>query len=73
MSATAIGLLGLLAFVVLIFMGMNIGLALFLVGFAGYAAVLNPKAAMGLLRTMPVSQASTYSFMVIPLFIMMGN
>ena len=73
MSAVTIGILGLVVFIVLIFLGMNIGLALFLVGFLGYAAVVNPKAAMAILRTTPATQASMYSFMVIPLFIMMGN
>ena len=73
MSAVTIGILGLIVFIVLIFLGMNIGLALFLVGFLGYAAVVNPKAAMAILRTTPATQASMYSFMVIPLFIMMGN
>ena len=58
MSALTIGILGLIAFIVLIFLGMNIGLALFLVGFVGYAAVVNPKAAYAILRTMPATQAS---------------
>ena len=73
MSSLTIGIIGLIVFIILIFLGMNIGLALFLVGFVGYALVVTPKAAMGVLQTMPATQASTYSFMVIPLFIMMGN
>ena len=73
MSAVTIGILGLIVFIILIFLGMNIGLALFLVGFVGYATVVSPKAAMVVLRTMPATQASNYSFMVIPLFIVMGN
>jgi TRAP-type mannitol/chloroaromatic compound transport system permease large subunit len=52
---------------------MNIGLALLLVGFVGYAVVLNPEAAIGMLRKVPATQASTYALIVIPLFIMMGN
>jgi len=73
MSAVTIGILGIAVFLVLIFLGMNIGLSLLLVGFAGYAVVLNPAAAIGLLRKVPSTQASTYTFIVIPLFIMMGN
>lgn len=73
MSAVTIGILGIAVFLVLIFLGMNIGLALLLTGFAGYAAVVNPAAAVGLLRKVPATQASTYTFAVIPLFIMMGN
>jgi C4-dicarboxylate transporter, DctM subunit len=73
MSAATIGVLGIFVFLALIFLGMNIGLALLLVGFAGYAVVINPAAAIGLLRKVPATQASTYTFIVIPLFIMMGN
>ena len=73
MSAATIGIIGIIIFLALIFLGMNIGLALLLVGFAGYAAVINPAAAIGLIRKVPATQASTYTFIVIPLFIMMGN
>jgi C4-dicarboxylate transporter DctM subunit len=67
------GIIGIVVFIVLILLGMNIGLALFLSGFIGYALAVNVNAALGLLRTMPATQASSYSFMVIPMFIMMGN
>ena len=73
MSALTVGVIGIVVFIVLIFLGMNIGLALLLVGFAGYAAVVNPVAAFALLRTDPATQASTYTMMVVPLFILMGN
>lgn len=73
MTNITIGVIGIVVFLVLIFMGMNIGLALLLVGFGGYAAVINPTAAFALLRTDPSTNASTYSFMVVPLFILMGN
>ena len=73
MTALTIGIIGIIVFLFLIFMGMNIGLALLMVGFVGYAAIVNPRAAISLLRTDPATQASTYSFMVVPLFILMGN
>ena len=73
MSSLTIGIIGIIIFLVLIFLGMNIGLALLIVGFVGYAVIVNPVAALALLRTDPATQASTYSFMVIPLFILMGN
>lgn len=73
MSSITIGLLGVLIFLVLIFHGMNIGLALLMTGFVGYAVIVSPKAAFSQLRTDPASQASTYSMMVVPLFILMGN
>ena len=73
MTGVTIGVIGIIVFLVFIFLGMNIGLALLLVGFCGYAAVVNPTAALAQLRTDPATQASTYSFMVVPLFILMGN
>lgn len=73
MSTITIGVIGIVVFLFFIFMGMNIGLALLLVGFCGYAVVVNPTAALAQLRTDPATQASTYSFMVVPLFILMGN
>ncbi len=73
MTSLTIGILGIVVFLVLIFLGMNIGLALLMVGFGGYAIVVNPTAALALLRTDPSTQASTYSMMVVPLFILMGN
>ncbi len=73
MDPITVGVIGIIVFLVLIFMGMNIGLALLLVGFCGYALVVNPTAALSQLRTDPATQASTCSFMVVPLFILMGN
>lgn len=73
MDATTIGIIGVVALIVLIFMGMNIGMALMTVGFMGYAAVTNIKAAFSVLSTVPSTQASAYSMLVIPLFILMGN
>ncbi len=73
MSPAVIGIIAIIIFLILIFLGMNIGLALLLVGFVGYAVVVNPSAAIGLIRKVPSTQASTYALIVIPLFIAMGN
>ena len=73
MSPTTIAVLGIIIFLVLIFLSVNIGLALMLVGFVGYGVTLNWKAAMVMLQTTPATQASSYSFVVSPLFILMGN
>jgi tripartite ATP-independent transporter DctM subunit len=72
-SAAVIAIIAIVIFLVLIFLGMNIGLALLLVGFVGYAVVVNPEAAIGVIRKVPSTQASTYALIVIPLFILMGN
>jgi tripartite ATP-independent transporter DctM subunit len=65
--------IGIIVMLVLMFIGMNIGLAMGLVGFVGYWSVINFKAAMGVLQTVPATQASSFSLTVIPLFILMGN
>jgi tripartite ATP-independent transporter DctM subunit len=64
---------GVIALLALLFLGMHIGLAMTLVGFVGYALVVNFNAAMGVLRNVPATQASNFALVVIPLFILMGN
>jgi len=73
MDLMTLAILGILAMLVLMFMGMNIGLAMMLVGFIGYGLAVNWTAAMGVLQTVPYVQAASYPMTVVPLFIMMGN
>lgn len=73
MSLTATALIGILILLILMFIGMNIGMAMMLVGFCGYWYVVNFNAALGVLQTIPASQAAAYSLSVIPLFVLMGN
>ncbi|MDR2355886.1 MAG: TRAP transporter large permease [Clostridiales Family XIII bacterium] len=73
MNPIALAIVAIAVFLVLIFLGMNIGLALTLVGTVGYALAVTPGAALGLLRSLPASQAGSYALMVIPMFIIMGN
>ena len=73
MSLTAIAVIGVIAMITLILLGVHIGAAMFIVGFFGFAAAVNFQAAFSLLRTVPFSQAFTYSFVVIPLFVFMGQ
>lgn len=73
MNLTLLAVLGVVVMVILILSGMNIGMAMFLVGFVGYGLARNFEAAFGLLKTVPFSNAFNYSFTVIPLFILMGN
>ncbi|MCD8100432.1 MAG: TRAP transporter large permease [Oscillospiraceae bacterium] len=68
-----IAVLGIVVLLILMFLGMNIGLAMMLVGFIGYGFAVNWKAAYGVLQTVPYTQAASYSMTVVPLFIMMGN
>lgn len=73
MSLMTIAVLGIIVLLILMFLGMNIGLAMLIVGFIGYGVAVNWKAAYGVLQTVPYNQAANYSMTVVPLFIMMGN
>jgi len=73
MSATLTSGLGIVALVVLIFAGMNIGLSMLIVGFVGVVAVSGLDPAVGVLKTAPFTTAATYSLAVIPLFVFMGE
>jgi tripartite ATP-independent transporter DctM subunit len=68
-----LAIVGIVVFLILIMLGMNIGLSLLLVGAIGYSLAVNPAAALGVLKTLPATQASTYALMVIPMFVIMGN
>ena len=73
MDLNMVAAIGIIILLVLLFLGMNIGVAMLLVGFFGYAYVVNMNAALGVLANVPTTQASTYALTVIPLFVMMGN
>jgi tripartite ATP-independent transporter DctM subunit len=51
---------------------MQIGLAMGLVGFVGFAAIVGINPALGILRTVPFSTFASQELSVIPLFILMG-
>lgn len=73
LSLTAIAVIGIISLLFLLVIGMDIGLAMLIVGFLGYALITGPTAALGMLRQAPATMAASYSLCVIPLFIMMGN
>lgn len=73
MEPLTIAIIGLIVMVVLLLLGMNIGFAMMLVGFVGFAAITSVHGSIGMLRQIPASTASSYSLCVIPLFILMGN
>lgn len=73
MSNLTIALIGVVILLVLLIMGMNIGICMMAVGFFGYAYVRNFSAAFALFKNIPFTQATNYSFTVIPLFVLMGQ
>ncbi len=67
------GFLGLVAVIVLIFVGIPIGVSMAVVGFAGFALISGIGPAIGLVRNVPYSTASQYALSVVPFFILMGE
>lgn len=72
MSPTVIGLAGTGVLVIMLFLGVPIGPAMAVVGFAGFAYMNGFKGALGVLSAAPFSTFSSYALSVIPLFVIMG-
>ena len=72
MSNLAIGLAGVFALLVVLFLRVPIGVALVLVGMCGYAAIDGWRTALTMVGAVPFELASAYSLSVVPLFILMG-
>ncbi len=73
MSLFAIGVLVVLLLFVLFLLGLEIGIAMALAGFVGFAAVRGLDAALSLVAKDVYSVFSTYGFTVIPIFVLMGQ
>jgi C4-dicarboxylate transporter, DctM subunit len=72
LSNLALGLAGVAVLLVVLFLRVPIGVALALVGAAGYAAVDGWRKALTVIGSVPFELASAYSLSVVPLFILMG-
>src|SRR3972149_6774539 len=68
-----VGLLGIAAMLVLLALRMPIGVAMLLVGAAGFAVLHGPQNALFMLGSYPYGSAAVYELAVIPLFVLMGN
>lgn len=73
MSIATIGLLVILLLFVLFALGLEIGFAMALAGFIGFAAIVNVDAAFNLLAKDMYSVFSSYGLTVIPMFVLMGQ
>ena len=73
MSPTAAGLVGLAALFFLLGIRVPVGIAMMLVGAAGFSALNGVPAGIALLASEPFVIASSYELIVIPLFVLMGN
>ena len=73
MGASTIGMIGMIALLLLIFLRVPVGVAMGFVGFFGYAAIDGWNRALSVLGQAPFDVASGYTLSVVPLFIVMGD
>ncbi len=73
MSDVSIGILGLAVVLFLFLTGIELGFAMAIVGFVGFAAIRSTSAALNLLAKDIFDVFSSYGFTVIPLFVLMGQ
>ncbi len=73
MNPTAVGIIGIVLLLVLFLLRMPVAFAMALVGFAGFALLTSPAAALHLLCRDIFDTFSSYPLSVIPLFILMGT
>ena len=72
MSTFTLGLLGLLAFLILIFLRMPIAYAMAITGFIGFSYMTSASAGMNMVVRELYSSFSSYTLTVIPMFVWMG-
>ena len=74
MSLTVVGILGIVALLLILFvLGMPVGFAMALVGFVGFCYVVSFKAGLNMISSVLWDTFSKYGLTVIPLFIFMGQ
>jgi tripartite ATP-independent transporter DctM subunit len=73
MDAVTVSVIAVVVMVALLVMGMNIGICMMAVGFFGFWYVVGLSPALSLFKGIPFTQATNYSFTVIPLFVLMGQ
>lgn len=72
MSPEIVGAIGVVLLIVCFLLRVQIGFSMLIIGFIGYAYIVNTSAALSVLSLVPYSSVGAYSLSVIPLFILMG-
>jgi C4-dicarboxylate transporter DctM subunit len=72
MDRDLVALLGFLAMFALMAVRVPIGVAMGVVGVAGFASLTSPSTALNLLSNVPLSVLTDYNLSVIPMFVLMG-
>ena len=73
MSPVQTGILGCILLFVLLAASVPVAFAMAIIGFAGFALVVSPEAAMSMITLDLYDTFSSYSLTVIPLFVLMGQ
>jgi C4-dicarboxylate transporter DctM subunit len=73
LSPEMIGILGFLAMFVLLAFGIHIGISLGVIGFIGCGIMLGFSRSLSLMVTTPYYVVADYNFIVLPMFILMGE
>ena len=73
MSPVMVGLLSLSGLLALLLLGLPVAFSMALVGVAGLLVLGGPGPALGLLGTVPYSTVASFSLVVIPMFVLMGE
>jgi tripartite ATP-independent transporter DctM subunit len=72
MDEFTIGVVGVLALVLLVFLGVRVFIAAAAVGLVGMVAMIGWDAGAGMVGTIPHSKSVTYTLSVLPMFILIG-
>lgn len=72
MTPEMIGMIGIVALLILFLVKVPVGISLIFVGFFGFSMIRTFEAGFIQLGASPFATASSYSLIVIPLFIVMG-
>jgi len=73
MSPEVIGILGIVVMFVFLALRMYIGIAMALIGFLGLCLIVGVDAGLQILGITPLTEGSSYTLSVIPLFVLMGQ
>ncbi|GHD58040.1 C4-dicarboxylate ABC transporter [Thalassobaculum fulvum] len=72
LSNDTIGIIGVIALLVMVIIGVRVYIAAATVGFVGLVAIIGWDAGAGMVGTIPHSKSVTYTLSVLPMFILIG-
>ena len=68
-----VGLLGIFGVIVFLMCGVPIGITLAIIGFVGFTVLAGFQPALGMLASLPYHISTEWTFVVIPMFMLLGN